>query len=114
MMRPRIRTWILRSTVLALLGTAAAGAQPAADTGLAELAWLTGCWAGVKDHRRSEECRTAPGGGMMLGLHRDLRADGTASFEFLRIAATADGRTPSPSPHPPAPVRDQKSMISTP
>lgn len=107
-MGTRKRTWILRATVLAVLGTTAAGAPPAADPGLDELAWLTGCWAGVKDNRRSEECWTAPAGGMMLGLHRDLRGDGTASFEFLRIAVTAEGLVYYASPggrQPPIPFR---------
>jgi len=52
-----------------------------------------------------EECWTAPGGGILLGMHRDITSSGKAFFEFLRIAASGDsvtywgspmGKTPTP------------------
>lgn len=64
--------------------------EPAAITA-DDLAWMAGYW--VRDAgggRRVEELWLPPSGGVMLGLHRDVGADGRTWFEFLRIAA--DGR----------------------
>jgi len=52
---------------------------------VAELSWLAGCWHHEEAGRVSEECWMAPRAGMMLGLHRDVRA-GRPFFEYLRIA----------------------------
>ena len=69
----------------------APGETDAARVTLEELAWLAGTWAGQKDGVHSEELWTAAAGGMMLGLHRDVRPGSKAFFEFLRIEATPDG-----------------------
>lgn len=54
---------------------------------LTSLSWLVGSWGDEK----TLEHWTDGQGGLMLGVHRDLR-DGRASFfEFLRIALTRDG-----------------------
>jgi len=59
---------------------------------LDDLAWMAGCWVGDEGAGRSEECWMPPAGGMMLGLHRDLAADGSlAGFEYLRIVADESG-----------------------
>lgn len=39
---------------------------------------------------RMEECWTAPGSGILLGMHRDITPSGKAFFEFLRISAADD------------------------
>lgn len=72
---------------------AAGGAQPPADprAGLGELGWLAGCWSGVEVETETMECWSAPRGGLMLGWNRTVRPEARASFEFLRIADTADG-----------------------
>ncbi len=58
----------------------------AADrTSLEDLLWLAGYWAGAADGTAMEEVWTEPGGGVMLGLHRDLRPGRPAFFEYLRI-----------------------------
>ena len=63
-------------------------ALPRDDRGSLEaLAWMAGHW---RDGAR-EELWLAPRGGMMLGLNRELRTGGQASFEFLRIEAQPDG-----------------------
>lgn len=56
-----------------------------------DLAWLAGCWRGEADGVVMEEQWTAPAGGVMLGLHRDLSPAGGVFFEYLRIVATEDG-----------------------
>ena len=38
-----------------------------------------------------EEFWTTPGGGIALGLHRDVFPDGTSFFEFLRVVNTERG-----------------------
>ena len=73
---------------------------------LAELSWMTGHWRGTSDGWAMEEVWLAPAGGMMLGLHRD--AKGTkASYEFIRIAETAEGIVyfAQPSGKPPTPFK---------
>lgn len=45
-----------------------------------------------------EEFWTAPGGGIMVGLHRDVFPDGSSFFEFLRIVTTDRGLTYIASP----------------
>ena len=52
---------------------------------LDRLAWLTGTWTGVEGDTIMEEIWTTPAGGMMVGLHRDLRPGRRGFFEFLRI-----------------------------
>ena len=50
-----------------------------------DLAWLQGAWCGEADGTRVIESWLPPAGGMMLGLHQDIRGDRTTGFEFLRI-----------------------------
>ena len=57
-----------------------------------DLHWMTGHWAATIGDVEMEEHWTAARGGMMLGMHRDLRK-GRAMFEFLRIVQTKDGIT---------------------
>ena len=59
----------------------------AADPTVDDLAWMTGHWSDGK----VEEIWIAPKGDLMLGMGRTVRANGKASFEFLRIAKTEDG-----------------------
>jgi hypothetical protein len=74
---------------------------------LQSLAWMEGCWVGEEDGVRTEECWTAPEGGLLLGMHRDVRPSGKSFFEFLRISIEGDritywgspmGRAPTPFP----------------
>lgn len=74
--------------VLASLLTAAA---PAHAAGLEDLRWLAGSWGRDTAGTREEEHWTAPRGGLMVGMHRDVTNGRAVSFEFLRIAATDSG-----------------------
>jgi hypothetical protein len=67
----------------------ATGAQGGDD--VSALAWLTGHWRGGQDGLEMEEVWTAPAGGMLLGLHRDVKGGRSVSWEFLRIEQTQDG-----------------------
>jgi hypothetical protein len=52
---------------------------------LEDLHWLEGVWVEQKEGKVTEEHWTAPGGGMILGMNRTVRASGRAEFEALRI-----------------------------
>lgn len=74
-------------TLLLLL---ALSAQSAPLVKIDDLSWMSGHWRSTKDGLVMEEVWTEPGGGVMLGLHRDAKG-AKASFEFLRIAETNGG-----------------------
>ena len=57
-----------------------------------DLAWLSGHWSSSENGVVTEEIWSEPGGGMILGMHRDVTPKRT-SFEFFRIAETPDGLT---------------------
>lgn len=61
------------------------------DPTLPELSWLAGYWTSSEDGDTIEELWTHGSGYMMLGLHRDVSANGRSSFEFIRIMRTRDG-----------------------
>lgn len=52
---------------------------------IASLAWLEGTWTGQDGALTTEEYWTAPRGGTLLGLHRDVKGERTISYEFFRI-----------------------------
>jgi hypothetical protein len=66
-------------------------ALPLSAATVNDLAWMAGHWKGTSDGTAMEEIWTAPGGGMLLGMHRDVGANGRAFFEFLRIEETKEG-----------------------
>lgn len=81
--------------VLSLLGAAATALGPARASGeleLASVAWMTGHWMQEKGGGTVEELWLPPRGGMMLGLNRTSRSAGKGSFEYLRIAQSAEGK----------------------
>ncbi len=63
---------------------------PARAASLASLAWMTGSWSGIQDGVTSEEHWSTPQGGLMLGMHRDVKEGRAVSFEFLRVVARGD------------------------
>ncbi|HYH10614.1 MAG TPA: DUF6265 family protein [Thermoanaerobaculia bacterium] len=52
-------------------------------------AWLSGHWSATIDGVQMEEYWTTPAGGLLLGVHRDIRAKKT-SFEFMRIESRGE------------------------
>jgi hypothetical protein len=92
----------------AALAAAVTGAAAApADTDVQRLAWMQGRWTGEKDGVSMEEYWTDPGGGAMLGLHRDVKGGRLVSWEFLRIGTTGEGTFyfASPRSQPPTPFK---------
>lgn len=64
-------------------------ASPAAA--IDDLVWMAGQWVSEADGRWTEESWTPPRGGVMLGHSRSGQGDALREFEFIRIAAGADG-----------------------
>lgn len=56
-----------------------------------ELGWLAGRWLAESNGRWTEENWSAPRAGVMLGHSRSGRGEALREFEFLRLAADADG-----------------------
>ena len=92
---------------IALCGLVAllSAAEPAVRVD--QLSWMAGSWQGGQGEVEMEESWTAPRGGSLLGLHRDVRAGRTVSFEFFRIAEDEDGIVyyASPQGRPATPFR---------
>jgi hypothetical protein len=96
-----MRTLFLIAAAAALpaLHAAPAAAADAAPDPLAPLAWMAGEWSGTDGGVAMEEIWTEPKGGMMLGVHRDVKDGRAVSFEFFRIEATPEGITYFAQPH---------------
>lgn len=78
-------------------------ASTAADR-VASLGWLAGHWSSEQDDRWTEEFWSDARGGVLLGVNRSGRGEQARAFEFMRIAADADGRVAywaSPAAAPP-------------
>lgn len=79
-MTPRMLVTLAFSLLLGPL------AAPAAHAGAIDsLAFLAGSWSSGDAANRVEEHWTAAGGGLMLGVNRELRAGKLASFEYFRV-----------------------------
>ena len=86
-----MRTGVRLTRVLVLLAMAVPALRAEDRPAIEKLDWLAGCWRGTTDGAVTEELWMAPSGGVMLGLHRDVSADGEVSFEFLRIVESDGG-----------------------
>lgn len=68
----------------------------AADAAHAERApmpgWLAGCWEHVEGDKWTDECWTAPRGGIQIGSGRSGRGEKLSSWETMQIARGEDGR----------------------
>lgn len=63
----------------------------AAESDIAKLAWLAGCWQDESAEAGSVEQWTALAGGTMLGVSRTVRGGETALYEFMQLRSLADG-----------------------
>lgn len=76
---------MIRSVTLFAAAVALALPLHAAGSPVDDLDWIAGTWAGKSGEIAQEEHWTRPGGGLILGVHRDLFGNGRVFFEFLRI-----------------------------
>lgn len=70
---------------LATLIVATCSVARAEPPSIANLSWLSGCWAREQGEPGSGEMWTAPAGGTMLGISRTIRAGKTVEHEFMQI-----------------------------
>jgi len=70
---------------MALCTTAPGAADRDEPHSIDDLAFIAGHWVGVEEGSRLEETWLPPAGGMLVGLHRDVKGDGSVFYEFLRI-----------------------------
>jgi hypothetical protein len=77
---------------LATLIVATCSVARAEPPSIANLSWLSGCWAREQGEPGSGEMWTAPAGGTMLGISRTIRAGKTVEHEFMQIREEAPGR----------------------
>lgn len=84
------------------------------------LAWMAGHWQSESGGTIAEEIWSAPSGGMLLGMHRDVKGE-RASFEFMRIASDGEGLVyyAQPGGRPPVAFRltetaEQRAVFTNP
>ena len=77
--------------VTLLVKVVTVGPPASSASALGRLSWMAGSWASDSAEVRIEEHWTAPRGGMMLAMHRDVVRGRAVSFEFLRIEADSSG-----------------------
>jgi hypothetical protein len=65
---------IVAATLFILAAAPAPAVPPAGQDAVAELAWLAGSWSGETGGLAMEEHWTAPSGGALLGMHRDVKS----------------------------------------
>jgi hypothetical protein len=62
-----------------------------AESGVTQLAWLSGCWKSGNAETGSGELWTPPAGGSMLGISRTVRQGKMVEFEFMQLRTLDDG-----------------------
>ncbi len=97
---------VIPAVILCLVSSIGFGARANAPD-ISTLAWMAGNWTGTQDGIEMEELWQKPKGNTMLGVHRDVKAGCTVSFEFLRIEATGEAITywGSPGGRPATPFK---------
>ena len=85
-----------------LFASCAAMAQPA-PARVSSLAWMTGTWTQSSEREMVSESWLGPANGLMVATNLSTWPSGKKTFEFLRIADTADGFSyyASPGGRPP-------------
>ena len=91
--------WMVCWTILMGFNAPAPG-----DFQLGDCAFLTGVWVSQGQDVMQEEHWMSPAGGIMVGMHRDVRPNGSSFFEFLHIEQRADGIYYLASPRGKAPI----------
>jgi Domain of unknown function (DUF6265) len=98
----------ISKSMLSLALVWACGAAVAEPVGVAQMAWLSGCWQGQFGEAGTQEQWMAPAGGSMLGMSRTVRKGRTVEFEFMQVREQADGGlvfVAQPSGRPPTVFR---------
>jgi Domain of unknown function (DUF6265) len=100
---PHRRTIALLLFAVAVLAAPARAenicAMPGANASIATLDWLAGNWIQSANGRTVRERWSGPYGGALLGVGATTKGDKLGSYEFFRIAKTADGVSYFASPN---------------
>ena len=81
----------MKSLLLTATVALTVAAAPAPRTNVQTLGWMSGAWAETTQRGWTEERWSPPRGGVMLGTGLSGRGGTARDFEFMRIAAAADG-----------------------
>ena len=91
---------VLRLVLLSLVSFGAFAQVPR----VAALAWMSGTWSSESEREKVTETWLGPSHGLMVAANLTTRGADRKSFEFLRIAETAEGFSYFASPGGRAPV----------
>jgi Domain of unknown function (DUF6265) len=80
-----------RLAALFLLWAACVAPCQAQAPAVAQLQWLSGCWAATGGEPGSGEQWMAPAAGVMLGMARTVRLGNVRQFEFMQLRDTPQG-----------------------
>ena len=96
------------ATLLLLASPSALAQTPAR---VAALEWMTGTWVQETPRERVAESWLGPGNGVMVAVNLTTLANGRETYEFLRIADTAEGCSyfASPGGRPPVEFKLKES-----
>jgi hypothetical protein len=86
----RVRSILGGLFIVSAIGMAAGA--PAAESPLARVAWLAGCWRAVNGEPGTAEHWMPPAGGTLIGMGRTVRQGRTVEHEFLQIRETPEGK----------------------
>ena len=95
-----LSAWIVGVTLLAM-GEAPKVSAPEVP----DLSFMQGSWCGGSGGATEEEVWLAPRGGLLVGMHRDVRPGRPVAFEFLRIELAPGGTAYVAQPQGRPPVR---------
>lgn len=89
----KIPTLLLALSLLAATLQAAepAAPAPAPAPSVADLAWMTGTWTGEIGGSFVEEQWSAPAGGVMMGMYREVEDGKIGMYEFLTLEPGPEG-----------------------
>lgn len=92
-MTMKIASLLLGLTLLAGTAQAAEPASPApvASVAVADLAWMAGTWVGEIGGSFVEEQWSAPAGGVMMGMYREVVDGKIGMYEFLALESGPEG-----------------------
>ena len=93
------------AATLTVLLSACMAMHAARAQGLEQLSWLTGCWADNAGEPGTGEQWSTLAGGTLMGMGRTVKGGKLATYEFMRIADSGDGKAvfhAQPAGKPPA------------
>jgi hypothetical protein len=88
-----IRSLVFAAVATIALASTARTEPPAGKPRVADLAWLAGTWRTTEGDKVTEEIWSAPAGGTMIGMFRQVAPGKKSLFELLLIEDDEQGAT---------------------